>query len=80
MKSTAKIILSVTVAAAAGAAIGLLLAPEKGSELQKKIRKGAEDLFSNFNSLLSTAKKEVSKEVSQVKSKANHEVEGMKVK
>ena len=41
MKLTpAQMILGLTVAAAAGAAIGMLLAPEKGTELQNKIREG----------------------------------------
>lgn len=56
MNTTTKVILGITVAAAAGAAIGMLLAPEKGSDLQKKIRDGAKDLLDNFSTLLNTGK------------------------
>ena len=40
MTSNTKIILGMLAAAAAGAAIGILLAPEKGSELRRKIKDG----------------------------------------
>lgn len=56
MNSTTKMIIGITVAAAAGAAIGMLLAPEKGTDLQKKLKEGANDWLKNFSSLLSTGK------------------------
>lgn len=56
MNTTTKIIIGMTVAAAAGAAIGMLLAPEKGSDLQKKIKDGAKGWLNNFATLLSTGK------------------------
>ena len=56
MNTTTKVILGLTVAAAAGAAIGMLLAPEKGSDLQKRIKEGASDWLSNFSTLLLTGK------------------------
>ena len=52
MNTTAKMILGITVAAAAGAAIGLLLAPEKGVDLQKKIKEGASEWMQEFSGLL----------------------------
>jgi len=52
MNTTAKMILGITVAAAAGAAIGLLLAPEKGVDLQKKIKEGASEWMREFSGLL----------------------------
>ena len=52
MNTTAKMILGITVAAAAGAAIGLLLAPEKGVDLQKKIKEGANEWMKEFSGLL----------------------------
>jgi gas vesicle protein len=54
MNTTTKVILGMTVAAAAGAAIGMLLAPEKGSDLQKRIKEGAKDWLSDFSELLKT--------------------------
>jgi gas vesicle protein len=56
MNTTTKVILGISIAAAAGAAIGMLLAPEKGVDLQKKIKEGANDLLSNFSNLINTGK------------------------
>ncbi|HTJ48862.1 MAG TPA: YtxH domain-containing protein [Cyclobacteriaceae bacterium] len=56
MNTTTKVILGLTAAAAAGAAIGLLLAPEKGSDLRKKIKDGAKNLMNDFSTLLATGK------------------------
>ena len=61
MNTTAKVILSVTVAAAAGAAIGMLLAPEKGSDLQKKIKENSKDWLNTFFAILNTGKEIASK-------------------
>jgi len=61
MKTATKVILSVAAAAAAGAMIGMLLAPEKGKDLQAKIRDGAKDWLAEFSSLL-TFGKEVAEE------------------
>lgn len=54
---TAQVIISVAAAAAAGVAIGMLIAPEKGEELQKKITDGARGWLSELASLIGTAKK-----------------------
>jgi gas vesicle protein len=56
MNTTTKVILGISIAAAAGAAIGMLLAPEKGVDLQKKIKEGANDLLNNFSNLINTGK------------------------
>ncbi|HEY8935913.1 MAG TPA: YtxH domain-containing protein [Cyclobacteriaceae bacterium] len=56
MNTTAKIILGLTAAAAAGAAIGMLLAPEKGSDLRKKIKSNTKDFMNDFASLLARGK------------------------
>lgn len=56
MNTTTKVILGMSVAAAAGAAIGMLLAPEKGSDLQKKIKEGTADWLKLFTALINTGK------------------------
>jgi len=56
MNTTTKVILGITVAAAAGAAIGILLAPEKGTDLQKKIKESASDWMHEFKGLLGLGK------------------------
>ena len=68
MNTTTKVILGITVAAAAGAAIGMLLAPEKGSDLQLKIKEGAKDWLSHFTGLLATGQELAS----EFKSKAEN--------
>jgi gas vesicle protein len=74
MNTTTKVILGLSVAAAAGAAIGMLLAPEKGSDLQKKIKEGVQDWLSHFSGLLLTGKELAS----EFKSQAQHEVNELK--
>jgi gas vesicle protein len=59
---TAKVILSVAAAAAAGVAIGMLIAPEKGEELQKKITEGARGWLAELASLLGTTVKQATTE------------------
>jgi gas vesicle protein len=55
MKTTKAIVL-ITAAAAAGVAVGMLLAPEKGSDLQKRLRKNADDLLKEFTGLINNGK------------------------
>jgi gas vesicle protein len=43
MNTKSKVVLGILGAAAAGVVIGMLLAPEKGKETRKKLRKTAED-------------------------------------
>lgn len=62
MNTTAKVILGITAAAVAGAAIGMLLAPEKGTDLQKRIKDGATNWLKEFSSILNMGK-EVAEEV-----------------
>ena len=56
MKITTQVILGFAAAAVAGAAIGMLLAPEKGTDLQAKIKDGAHDWLDQFSSLLNTGR------------------------
>ena len=58
MTSTTKIILGIVGAAAVGAVVGLLLAPEKGSELRQKVKDYAGDWTSQLSDLFSSGKEE----------------------
>ncbi len=59
MTTTSKIALGILGAAAAGVVIGLLLAPDKGSETRKKIRKTAGDWADKMNHLFEKGKEEL---------------------
>ena len=59
MTSNTKIILGMLAAAAAGAAIGILLAPEKGSELRRKIKTGIDEVMEDVAELLALGKEEI---------------------
>ncbi len=60
MTTRTKIILGIVGAAAAGVAIGLLLAPEKGTDLRKKMGKTAGDWAGHLTDLFANAKGEIS--------------------
>lgn len=74
MKTTTQVILGLAVAAAAGAALGMLFAPEKGKDLQNKIKDGAQDWLNQFSSLLNTGRDVAA----QVKAKTQQEIENLK--
>ena len=48
MTKNSKIIIGVTAAAAAGAVIGLLLAPEKGAKVREKVREAANNFATDL--------------------------------
>lgn len=61
MNTTTKVILGMAVAAAAGAAIGMLFAPEKGKDLQTRLAGGAKNWLAEIGSLLDLGKNVVNK-------------------
>lgn len=78
MNSTGKVLLGVLAGVAAGAILGILLAPDKGSETRKKIMKKGEDyadaLKDKFDELvdgvsekLGTAKEEATNNIDEYK-------------
>jgi gas vesicle protein len=67
MTSTSKFLLSMLGAAAAGAAIALLVAPQRGADLRKKMKSGAEELTDQMGDLVSSSRKKMN----EVKTRVN---------
>jgi gas vesicle protein len=59
MNSTSKILLGIIGAAAAGVVIGLLVAPEKGSEMRDRIKKTTDGWADQLSNLFSKATEDV---------------------
>lgn len=59
MSTKSKVILGLVGAAAAGVIVGLLLAPEKGSDLRKKVKDTAGDWAGHLTDLFASAKGEI---------------------
>jgi gas vesicle protein len=59
MNSTSKLLLAVLGAAAAGAIIGMLVAPEKGSDLRRRISDTAGDWSTQLSQLLASGKEQL---------------------
>ncbi len=59
MSTNSKIILGIVGAAAAGVVVGLLLAPEKGTDTREKITKTAGDWGTQLSDLFANAKEEL---------------------
>lgn len=62
MTSTSKIILATLAGVAAGAAIGLLMAPDKGTETRRRLAESSSDLWDSmknqFSGMVDTMKDE----------------------
>lgn len=61
MTKNSKLLLGILGAVTAGIAIGLLIAPEKGKDMRKKIKSSADKLSDNLGHLFETAKDKLSK-------------------
>jgi gas vesicle protein len=59
MNSTGKVLLAIIGAAAAGAIIGMLVAPEKGTDLRKRISETTGDWASQLSDLLAQGKEQL---------------------
>jgi len=77
MTTTTKVLLGIVGAAAAGVVIGLLVAPEKGSELRKKIKDNATDWAGSISDLFHSGKEKVEEVASEVSNKYNRMKENL---
>jgi gas vesicle protein len=69
--NTGKLIGALILGAAIGGALGILFAPDKGSETRKKLLANGDDLSEAFKLKMKALQEEVKKEVEKVKAKAN---------
>jgi len=69
MTTQSKVLLGILGAAAAGVVIGLLIAPEKGEDMRKKIRKTAGDWAENLSHLWARSKEAAEDGLNDVKEK-----------
>jgi gas vesicle protein len=79
MKDSGRVFGALLLGAAAGAALGLLLAPEKGTEMRKKIMEKRDDLMSELSGKIEEGKKVLSDLVDKTLSKAEEESEELAV-
>jgi len=75
MTNSNKIILGLVGAAAVGIAVGILLAPEKGSDARKKIAETANDIASRVGEWVNTGKDKAEDLANTVGQKANQAVD-----
>jgi gas vesicle protein len=68
MTTTTKVILGLVGAAAVGAAVGMLLAPEKGSDLRKNIKDSAGKWSDRLSEAWQNGKKTAEKASSRIQS------------
>lgn len=70
MTSTTKVILGIIGAAAAGAVIGMLIAPEKGSDIRQKVKDAANDWACQLADLFAEGKSELNSFTNKASGKA----------
>lgn len=70
--STGKIVLGVLAGIAAGTLIGVLVAPDKGTETRRKIRKRGEDLVDNVKDGMSSMVDDALGKFDKIRGKARH--------
>lgn len=71
MSNPTKVILCLVGAAALGAAVGLLLAPDSGSETRQKISEKANDFASSLGDYIKDAKDKIVSKAKAVPSEMN---------
>ncbi|MEP6512361.1 MAG: YtxH domain-containing protein [Parafilimonas sp.] len=77
MSTQAKILVGIIGAAAAGAIIGMLCAPEKGSDLRKRVSTTTNDLICQLADLFTAGKNKINAMASDVESGINSAKENL---
>ena len=77
MTTTTKVLLGIVGAAAAGVVIGMLVAPDKGSELRKKIKTNCSDWASQLSDLFHAGKDKAEDMASEASNKYNRVKENL---
>jgi gas vesicle protein len=72
MNTTSKVILGILGAAAAGVVIGLLVAPEKGKDTRKRLKKTAEEWADSMTNLWARGKEATDNIAKDMKEKAGY--------
>ena len=81
MSTKTKVVLGILGAAAAGVVIGLLIAPEKGTEMRKRVKKTAGDWADQLTSLFNSGREEyegLKEKAKSMKANAEDKVSRMK--
>ena len=72
--STTKLLAGIALGIAAGAIVGVLFAPDKGSKTRKKIAEKGEDILEGFKKQLSEQFDAANEKVDELLAKENHRV------
>lgn len=73
--SKSKLLASLLIGAAAGAVLGILLAPDKGSETRKKIAKKTSELGEELKNKFGEAKETIKEKYESIRTEANEIME-----
>ncbi|MDF2190276.1 YtxH domain-containing protein [Paraflavitalea sp. CAU 1676] len=77
MTTTTKVLLGIVGAAAAGVVIGMLVAPDKGSELRKKIKSNCGDWANTLGDLFNAGKEKAEDLAAEAGNKYNRVKENL---